>query len=428
MIDTKELDQKKQRWQEVLNTVKKLAPEKLEVVKATLPVVAEHGEHITKRFYARLFDKYPEMRNIFNQTHQRTGHQPKALADAVYAAAANIEDLSTIMPALERIGEKHRSLQIKPEYYPIVGENLLAAIKDVLGSAATPEIIGAWADAYAVISDVFIRMENVLYQTSEGQQGGWAGYRDFVVKKKQPESDVITSFYLEPKDGKELAGFTPGQYITVKMDIAGEPYTHLRQYSLSDKPGVSHYRISVKREDPPEVSIPAGVVSTYLHGHAKEGDIIPVTAPAGDFYLDMKSSSPVVLLSGGVGLTPLMSMLNTIIERQPDRSVTFVQAAINGDVHGFRDYIAQTAAKHKNVTSYVVYQEPTEADRAANNFHKEGFVTLDWFKSVLPSNDAEFYFCGPTPFMRAVNHALKDWGVPEDKIHYEFFGAFGSLD
>ncbi|WP_313800182.1 globin domain-containing protein [Cytobacillus sp.] len=114
-------------------------PKKLEIVKSTLPFLKEHGETITRHFYQRLFKNHPELLNVFNQTHQRTGHQPKALADAVYAAAANIEDMSKIMPALERIGEKHRSLQIKPEQYPIVGENLLGAIKEILGDGATEE-------------------------------------------------------------------------------------------------------------------------------------------------------------------------------------------------------------------------------------------------------------------------------------------------
>jgi len=175
--------EEKENWKSVVKTVNKLDPKKLEIVKSTLPVVKEHGQAITKRFYQRLFENHPELKNIFNMTHQITGHQPKALADAVYAAAANIEDMSPIMSALERIGQKHRSLNIKPEHYPIVGENLLGAIKEILGDAATDEIMDAWADAYDVISDVFIRMENELYKNAETQPGGWAGFKDFVIDK-----------------------------------------------------------------------------------------------------------------------------------------------------------------------------------------------------------------------------------------------------
>lgn len=418
----------KHSWQEVLKSVKALDPNKLEIIKATLPIVREHGEAITKHFYKRLFKQHPELHNIFNQTHQITGHQPKALADAVYGAAANIEDFSQIMPVLERIGEKHRSLQIKPEHYPIVGENLLGAIKEVLGDAATEEIINAWADGYEVISDVFIRMENRMYKTTETQPGGWAGYRDFVVDKKVMESDVITSFYLKPKDGKEIASFIPGQYITLKLDIAGETYTHLRQYSLSDRPGLDYYRISVKREDPKAEDIPAGIVSSHLHSHVNEGEIIPITAPAGDFYLDMESTLPLVLISGGVGLTPMMCMLNTTVNERKDREVYFIHATFNSKFHAFKNHVNDVAAEHKNVKSFVIYEKPTKEDKEMKNYDKDGYFNLEWLQQTLPTKDADFYFCGPAPFMKVINKSLKQWGVPEEHIHYEFFGSFGKLD
>lgn len=415
-------------WRDVVDTVKKLDPKTLKIIQSTLPIIAEHGMNITTTFYKRLFEKHPEMKNIFNMTHQRTGHQPKALADAVYAAAVNIENMKEIMPALERIGEKHRSLQIKPEHYPVVGEGLLAAIREVLGDAATDEILNAWADAYQVIADVFIRMENSMYQTAESQVGGWAGFKNFTVDKKVIESDVITSFYLKPKDGASIAQFIPGQYITVKIDIPGHPFTQLRQYSLSDGPGREYYRISVKKEEAPEVSVPSGLVSTYLHDHVQPGDIIPITSPAGDFYLNMESKSPVVLMSGGIGLTPLMAMLNTMMEQQSDRPVTFIQAALNGKVHAFRNYMRDISATHPRLKSFTIYQDPTDEDKAAKSFDKDGFITLEWMKEVLDPHDADFYFCGPTPFMQAVNRALKDWDVPEENRHYEFFGTFAGLE
>jgi len=417
----------KNAWQEVLKTVKALDPKKLEIIKATLPVVKEHGEAITKTFYKRMFQNHPELKNIFNMTHQITGHQPKALADAVYGAAANIEDFSQIIPVLERIGEKHRSLQIKPEHYPIVGENLLGAIKEVLGDAATNEIIDAWADAYGVISDVFIRMEDRMYKTTVAALGGWAGYRDFVVDKKVKESDVITSFYLKPKDGKQIAGFIPGQYISVKIEILGGEYTHLRQYSLSDSPGLDYYRISVKREDAKD-NIPAGIVSSYLHNKVNEGDIIPITAPAGDFYLDMESNLPLVLISGGVGLTPMMCMLNTTVKEKLNREIYYIHAAVNSNYHAFKSHLNDLAAEHKNVKTFVIYEKPTEEDREMKTYDKEGFITPEWIQQVVPSKDADFYFCGPEPFMKVVNKSLKQWGIPDEHIHYEFFGSFGRLD
>lgn len=420
--------EERSKWHEVLKTVKQLDPEKLDIVKATLPVVKEHGESITKHFYKRMFKQHPELKNIFNMAHQITGHQPKALADAVYGAAANIENMSDIMPVLERIGEKHRSLQIKPEHYPIVGENLLAAIKETLGDAITPEIMDAWADAYEVIADVFIRMEERKYKMSVAQPGGWAGFRDFVIDKKVKESGVITSFYLKPKDGKQIAEFIPGQYITVKLDVASLNFTHLRQYSLSDRPGLDYYRISVKREAAMGDDIPAGVVSSYLHDHLEEGDILPISAPAGDFYLDQESSLPLVLISGGVGQTPMMCMLNTTVAENPNREIYFIHAAINSTLHAFKKHVNDLAAEHKNVKSYVIYDHPTDQDKDMKNYDKEGYITLEWLQATMPSKEADFYFCGPEPFMRVVNKALKQWGVPEGQIHYEFFGSFGNLE
>ena len=149
-----------------------------------------------------MFNNHPELLNVFNHANQKQGRQQTALANAVYAAAANIDNLGAIIPVVKQIGQKHRALGILPEQYPIVGENLLAAIKDVLGDAATDEIINAWAEAYGVIADAFIGIEQEMYNEAKEQPGGWEGFRNFVVAKKVKESDVITSFYLKPEDGE----------------------------------------------------------------------------------------------------------------------------------------------------------------------------------------------------------------------------------
>lgn len=209
----------------------------IEIVKSTVPVLAEHGETITKRFYEMMFANHPELLNVFNHANQKQGKQPRALANTVYAAAQYIDNLEAILPVVKQIAHKHRSLQIKAEQYPIVGKHLLLAIKEVLGDAATDEIIDAWGKAYGVIADVFIRVEHEMYKETAAQKGGWNGFRDFVIEKKVSESDVITSFYLKAKDGAPISDFRPGQYISVRCRIEGEEYTHIRQYSLSDAPG-----------------------------------------------------------------------------------------------------------------------------------------------------------------------------------------------
>jgi nitric oxide dioxygenase len=398
----------------------------IEIIKSTVPVLEQHGKDITTRFYELLFSKHPELLNIFNQANQKQGRQQTALANAVYAAAANIDNLGAIIPVVKQIGQKHRALGVQPEHYPIVGENLLQAIKDVLGDAATSEIIEAWAEAYGVIADAFIGIEKEMYKEAKEQPGGWEGFRNFIVDKKVKESDVITSFYLKPEDGGAIASYQAGQYLTVKVQPEGDEHTHIRHYSLSEAPGKEYYRISVKREDGNDVKSD-GIVSTYLHQAVQAGDVLAVSAPAGDFVLEAKDL-PVVLISGGVGLTPMVSMLNTVIEQQPEREVTFIHAALNSNVHAMKDDVAQLAREHSNVKSFIAYSQPTEQDRAAKNFDKEGFVDLDWLKSILPTNQADFYFCGPTPFMKVVNSALKEWGVAAENIHFEFFGPASQLE
>ncbi|RAP21101.1 Flavohemoprotein (Hemoglobin-like protein) (Flavohemoglobin) (Nitric oxide dioxygenase) [Brevibacillus laterosporus] len=403
-----------------------LSEKTIQIIKSTVPVLEKHGLDITKRFYQLLFTHHPELLNIFNHANQKQGKQQTALANAVYAAAQYIDKLETIIPVVKQIGHKHRSLGIKAEHYPIVGENLLAAIKDVLGSQATDEILQAWAEAYGVIADAFIGVEAELYEQAEQQEGGWEGFRAFRVDRKVKESDVITSFYLVPQDEEAIAVFEPGQYISVKMEIPGESNTHIRQYSLSDAPGKPYYRISVKREDGQQDQ-PAGKVSVYLHEQVEQGDVVLLSAPAGDFVLDQKDDRPVVLISGGVGLTPLVSMLHTLVETNPNRQITFIHAAQNGDVHAMREQVEELANQHSQVSVYWCYDKPTDHDRATNAFHKEGYVDMATLQEMVPSKDVSFYFCGPMPFMKALYSNLKEHKIAEADIHFEFFGPAGSL-
>jgi nitric oxide dioxygenase len=397
---------------------------KVDIIKSTVPVLEQHGEKITTRFYQLMFGNHPELLNIFNHANQKQGRQQRALANAVYSAAMYIDQLEVILPVVKQIAHKHRSLGIKPEHYPIVGKHLLMAIKDVLGNAATDEIMAAWAEAYEVIADAFIGVEAEMYGEAADQHGGWEGFRPFIIEQKVKESDVITSFYLTPQDKKEIANFNPGQYISIRLEIDGDKYTHIRQYSLSDAPGKDYYRISVKREA--GTDNPDGMVSNYLHDRLKEGDTVNISAPAGDFILDLETKNPIVLLSGGVGLTPIISMLKTVTEVQPERDVTFIHAAQNSTVHALRNEVDEIA-KDGRVSAYVFYDQPTEADRANKNFDVEGYVTDAWLKAHTLYQDADFYFCGPEPFMKAIHHSLTNIGVSEDRIHYEFFGPKGNL-
>ncbi|MFD0714833.1 NO-inducible flavohemoprotein [Paenibacillus sp. GCM10027626] len=410
-----------------------LATAAIDIIRSTVPLLETHGEAITKRFYEQMFAAHPELLNIFNHANQKQGRQQAALANAVYAAAVHIDRLEQILPVVKQIAHKHRSLGVKPEHYPIVGHHLLAAIKDVLGEAATEEVLAAWAEAYGVIADAFIGVEADMYAAAERQQGGWEEFRPFIIAKKVPESSVITSFYLQPEDGKAIAVFEPGQYISVKLSIPGEVNTHIRQYSLSDAPGKPYYRISVKREDAAKDK-PAGIVSNYLHQQLAEGDRLLLSAPAGDFTLGRiakpELSRPLVFISGGVGITPLMSMLLHLQQTEPERKVTFIHAALDGQTQAMREDMVALAENNAQLTVHFCYQRPTVEDKRSANFSKEGRIDLPWLQTVIPAApyEASYYCCGPVPFMKQIYNDLGKLGVPAEQIHYEFFGPAGKLE
>lgn len=403
-----------------------LSENTIALIQSTAPVLEKRGTEITTRFYQLLFTNHPELLNLFNHTNQKLGRQQGALAGAVYAAALHIDRLEAILPAVKQIAHKHRSLGVKPEHYPIVGQNLLAAIKDVLGDEATEPLLGAWSDAYQVIAEAFIGVEQEMYAQSEGQPGGWKDFRPFVVRRKVFESDVIASFYLDPQDGGALAGFEPGQYVSVKLEIPGEKHIHIRQYSLSDAPGKPYYRISVKREDSTKWG-PEGKVSVYLHEHIHEGDVLWLSAPAGDFTLDTNDHRPVVLLSGGVGLTPMISMLNVLAQSKEERPTTYIHAALNGRTHAMKDHVLQLEKEMPHVTAYFCYEQPLEEDRRSKAFHKEGYIDKAWLQHIMPKEEANYYICGPIPFMKEMYSLLCELGVPDSSIRYEFFGPSGTL-
>ena len=390
-----------------------------DIVKATAPVLAEHGYDIIKCFYKRMFEAHPELKNVFNMAHQERGEQQQALARAVYAYAENIEDPSSLMAVLNNIAHKHASLGVKPEQYPIVGEHLLGAIKEVLGSAATEEIISAWAQAYGNLADVLMGMESALYEGSAEQAGGWTGWRTFVVREKRPESGVITSFILEPVDGKPVANFKPGQYTSIAVNVPALGLQQIRQYSLSDMPNGRSYRISVKREA--GGTEPPGHVSNLLHDHVNVGDEVKLATPYGSFHIDVNAKTPIVLISGGVGLTPMISMLKTALQAPP-RKVVFTHGARNSAVHAMRDKLREAAKTYENFELIVFYDQPLPEDVQGRDYDYAGLVDVKLIEKSILLPDADYYICGPIPFMRMQHDALKNLGVHEARIHYEVFG------
>jgi nitric oxide dioxygenase len=397
-----------------------LSEKTIRVVKEITPVVAANAETITRRFYERMFEANPEVKAFFNQAHQHTGGQQRALAGAICAYFTHIDNPAVLMPAVELIAQKHVSLGIKAEHYPIVGSNLLEAIKDVMGDAATPEIIEAVGEAYGFLADIFISREGAIYEEQAALPGGWNGTRTFVVAKKVPESDVVTSFYLQPDDEGPLPPFKPGQYITVHIDHPHTP-TSPRNYSLSDCPSQPYYRISVKREERSHADAPDGLISSYLHDDVEQGHRIELGPPCGEFTIEPNEvDKPIVLLAGGIGVTPLLSMAKSILRANRDAPLYFIQAARNSKVRAFAGEVQTLAQVGSNVRAKTIYDAPLPGD--VDGECEAGFVTTDLLRDFTPFAEADYFVCGPKPFMEAVHLCLRDLGVDENRLRYEFFG------
>ncbi len=249
--------------------------------------------------------------------------------------------------------------------------------------------------------------------------GGWSGWRPFVVKQKVPESAEITSFYLYPGDEGEVVAFEPGQYVSVRLFLPELNLLQARQYSLSGAPGEPYYRISVKRESGLSKH-PDGMISNCLHDPIGVGDAIRLTAPAGNFVLDTCKQTPVVFLSGGVGQTPLVSMAGHLIRSGSKREITWIHGCRNRSVHAFKDITTQWSRQSERFKSYVFYQASDQCP--PENGYYAGMVELAPLREEVLRPGADYYLCGPAPFIRKQFGDLVSLGVSKEAIHYEEFG------
>lgn len=406
-----------------------LSEKTISIIKSTVPTLQENGETLTRHFYERMFEENPEVRAFFNPANQASGGQQQALAAAICAYAANIDNLGALTGAVEVIAQKHASLQIKPEHYPIVGENLLASIEEVLGEAASVEVIDAWAAAYGVLAEILTGREREIYDSQAEAPGGWRDFKAFKVVKKEKESDVITSLYLAPDDGTAVPRFQPGQYISLRVP-SEDGSTTMRNYSLSGRPGDAHFRISVKREV--GQGVPDGYVSNLLHNSVGVGETLELAAPSGEFVLDPSTDAdrPLVLLAGGVGITPVFSMLLVALETMAARDISFIYGCLDEKHQAFKADVDRLQKDHSNLKVHYCYNDrPSEeiANGTAANV-SDGFVDADLIESVVGQRDADYYFCGPKRFMAAVNRTLVGWAIPRSQIHFEFFGPKEDLE
>ncbi len=392
-----------------------LSDKTIEIVKSTVPLLAQAGTVVTDHFYKRMFSQHPELRNIFNMTNQESGRQQFALFNALAAYAQNIDNLSVLKEALARINHKHTSLNILPEHYPIVGAHLIGTLKELIPEQFTPDVEYAWREAYALLAEICITEEAALYEHSKNTIGGWAGTRQFEITNKQLESEFVTSFTLTPVDGKAVVAHKSGQYLGIKVQPESAEYEEIRQYSISQKTNGENYRISVKKELMPK----PGMVSNHLHSLA-QGDIVELYPPAGDFFL-RTSANPVVLISAGVGQTPMVAMLETLLSDNTNQDIVYLHACENKKQHSFSNYLNELSAVYSRL------QTMTWFNQSSGGVDFTGLMDLTAVQAQLPIKNGDFYLCGPAGFMAFVKKQLLELGVENEHIHYEIFGPHQDL-
>lgn len=372
-----------------------LTEQEKDIIKQTVPLLKEKGTEITSIFYPKMFKAHPELLNMFNQTNQKRGMQSSALAQAVMAAAVNIDNLSVIKPVIMPVAYKHCALQVYAEHYPIVGKNLLKAIQDVTGLEEHDPVIQAWAKAYGVIADVFIQIEKEIYD-----QMMWIGFKPFKITNIKQESEDIKSFTVETEE-YDFSEFTPGQYITVDVSSDKLPYRAKRHYSIVSGEK-NHLTFGVKRDVTTEHE---GEVSTILHDEIKEGDMINLAAPVGGFVLE-NTTEPQLFLGSGIGVTPLVAMYEAASAKGLDTQM--VQVAENEQHLPFKDNFNSIASHYDNAKLYTHLKD------------KQGYIGAEELQAFL-ANKPEIYICGGTKFLQSMIEALKSLNYDMDRVHYETF-------
>ncbi|WP_149264574.1 globin domain-containing protein [Actinomadura sp. K4S16] len=390
-----------------------LSSDHAETVRATLPAVAANGTAITGEFYSAMFAAHPELRHLFNQGNQANGEQRRALAGSVAAFAQHLVAEESAIPfqqILSRIAHKHASLGIRPEQYTIVGRHLMDAVAKVLGDAVTPEVHAAWSEVYWLFATLLIAEEARLYQEAACDPA--APYRPWRVTERRDEAEDTVSLVLAPADGGAVPAHRPGQYVSVAVTLP-DGLRQPRQYTLSRTAGDT-VQITLRRVrgDGPA---PDGAVSTFLFEHVEAGDVLEVSPPFGDVVMEA-DGDPLVLVSAGIGITPVAAMVDHLAAVEPGRRVLAVHADRSPRTHALRRQIADAGARMADFQQLTWYEDTGGAEG-------EGIRPGRIDVAVLPlPRKARVFMCGPIPFMREIRRGLAAAGVSDERIHYEVFG------
>lgn len=311
-----------------------------------------------------------------------------------------------------------------------IGFGLLAAVAAQTGLAVVGSVrrLVQQRRQFALESERLayeVRLAKSRWDQTEQEKSSWNGWRKFRVAEKVHECEDVFSFVLKPHDGKAIPAFKPGQYLTFGLDIPGRDKQVVRCYSLSSAPSDrDFYRVTIKKEKAPpdKPGVPPGVGSSFFVDAVKVGDILNVKAPCGHFYLEAEKQTPVVLISAGVGVTPVLSMAREIAAIGSGRETWFFFVCRSRADHMLKAEVEQLAARNDNIRLHVCYSKPGPADVQGKDFHTAGRLNADVLKAALPSSNYDYYMCGNGSFMKSMYEGLIAWGVPEAKIHYEAFG------
>ncbi|MGW5613031.1 globin domain-containing protein [Streptomyces sp. NPDC003877] len=393
-----------------------LSAESAEVVRATLPAVAGALDEITTRFYGAMFRDRPELLDgMFNRGNQASGAQRRALAGSIAGFATTLLADPDTRPdtLLDRIAHKHAAVGVTDDQYTIVHKYLFGAIAEVLGDAVTPQVAAAWDEVYWLMAGALIGREARLYQDAGVEPGRI--WRRWTVVERRTETPDVVSFVLRPADGQPAPRARAGQYVSVRVPMPDGVH-QLRQYSLSCDPGGQSRRITVKRVTG-TAGAPAGEVSNLLHDQVHEGDELTLSAPFGDVFLDdpADATGPVVLVSAGIGGTPMTGILAHLAALGSTRPVLVLHADRSPADHALRTETRELAGRLPGARTVFWYERPGTEEPGA----REGLMRLD---GVEVPADATVFLCGPLPFMRDVRARLLRAGVPARHIRYEVFG------
>ncbi|KAI0464604.1 hypothetical protein LJB42_002223 [Komagataella kurtzmanii] len=371
-------------------------------IRNSVPILKDAGETLTAKFYQYMISNYDEVKPYFNETNQKLLKQPRILAFALLKYAENIDDLSPLTAFVHQIVVKHVGLQIKAEHYPIVGGSLLKTMAELLGpELATPAFLKAWATAYGNLAQILINAE-----WAEFQKQKWHDFKEFKVTKIENECDDVKSVYFTPVEG-EIAKPLDGQYVCIRWKLPGEKFEKSREYSLSSRPNYNTYRISVRL-------LENGKISTFVHNQLKAGDIITVAPPAGQLLYE-ESQKDAVFFIGGVGITPVVSIMETALER--GQKVTLFYSNRTSKSTAFRGWLKELKSKFNlqlTVKEFISEEQVTEGVDQINSAQ----LQRSDIQTVSPEN--EVYLVGPVPYMQFVSSELNKLGV--QNIHSEFFG------